>query len=119
MVKKRGNTAVAKAVAAAMRRRDRREWTIVEYGGADWTHGYCTGDRSAAWRACARKLARVKPPAFLDVPYAQFCVDGGKVLVESAVAHGSGQGEIFNAVKVKGVMSLVATKDGVKWRIGS
>ena len=123
MVKSRsklsGGAAVAKAVAAEMRKRDRRVWTIVEYVTADWTHGFCTGERSAAWRSSAGKLTKVKPPDHLEVPYAQFCVHGIRVLVESALKNGSGQGEAFEASTVKGVVSLGTTKDGVKWRVGS
>ena len=123
MVKKKrqpsGGIAVAKAVAAAMRKRDRRAWTIVEYGGADWTHGYCTGDRPGAWRASAGKLVRVKPPAILEVPYAQFCAKGMQVLVESATVQGSGKGEVFEMKSGKSGVMLDARADGVRWRVGN
>jgi hypothetical protein len=119
MVKKRtGGAAVARAVAQEMRKRDRRAWTIVEYGGADWTHGFCTGERSGAWKSSAGKLTKVKPPGLLEVPYAQYCVEGVRVLVESSTKKGSGQGETFEARKTRGAVALVATSDGVKWRVG-
>ncbi|MEK7466844.1 MAG: hypothetical protein AAB074_05450 [Planctomycetota bacterium] len=122
MVKKKakpaGGAAVANAVAAEMRKRDRRAWTIVEYAGADWAHGFCKGDRCGAWKTSAGKLAKVKPPDLLEVPYAQFCVEGTRVLVESALRHGSGQGETFEVCKTRSVVSLSATSDGVKWRVG-
>ncbi len=116
--KPEGGAAVAKAVAAEMRRRSRRAWTIVEYVEADWTHGYCTGERAAAWRVAAGKLTKVKPPAILEVPYAQFCARGLRVLVESSIVRGSGQGELFEIRREKGGAKLESFPDGVKWRVG-
>ncbi|MCE9584208.1 MAG: hypothetical protein K8T20_17115 [Planctomycetes bacterium] len=109
---------VARAVASEMRRRTRRTWTIVEYSEANWTHGFCSGDRSGAWRTSGAGLTRVKPPAILEVPYAQFCVAGTRVLVESSMVNGSGQGEIFELRKAGRCAALVPTADGVKWRVG-
>lgn len=113
-----GGAEVAKAVAAEMRRRSRKAWTIVEYSGADWTHGYCQGERAGAWRAAGGRLTRVRPPAILEIPYAQFCASGLRVLVESSTTRGSGQGEIFEIARGKGGASLLAFPEGVKWRVG-
>jgi hypothetical protein len=122
MVKKRakadGGTAVARAIAAEMKKRSRRAWTIVEYAEADWTHGYCTGERAGAWKFAAGKLAKVKPPAILEVPYAQFCARGLRVLVETSIVRGSGQGEIFEVRRGKGGAALESFPEGVKWRVG-
>lgn len=111
--------ALAKAVAAAMKRRDKRAWTLVQFAAADWTHGYCTGERAGAWRFAAGKLKKVKPPAILEVPYAQFSVKEKRVLVESSTKNASGQGEVFEARKARGALELVETPDGVRWRVGS
>ncbi|MBI2923698.1 MAG: hypothetical protein HYY18_21790 [Planctomycetes bacterium] len=108
--------AVARAVAAAMRRLDRRPWTLVRYGDADWTHGYCAGERTGAWRAEARKLARVRPPALLRVPCAQFCVDGARVLVEHSMAEGTGVGAVYELKKAGGVWRIDPVAGGVRWR---
>jgi hypothetical protein len=113
-----GGIPVAKAVAAVMRRRSRRAWVLVEYVEADWTHGYCTGDRKGAWKASGSQLTRVKPPAILEVPYAQFCVSGTRVLVESSMVNGSGLGEVFELQRARGGSSLQPTADGVRWRVG-
>ncbi len=108
--------AAARAVAAEMRRLDRRPWTLVQYGDADWTHGYCAGERTGAWHAKAGKLARVRPPALLRVPCAQFCVDGTRVLVEHSMAEGTGVGAVFELKKAKGAWSIEPVAGGVRWR---
>lgn len=95
-----GSVSVARALAAALRKLDRRTWTLVEYDGADWTNGFCTGERVAAWKAAAA-LKSVDPPAMLPVPFAQFCVDGkgARVLVERTTKAGTGVGEIYGLEK--------------------
>jgi hypothetical protein len=102
-----GDAEVARAVAAALGKRDARPWTLVQYVDADWSHGYCSGDRLAAWKGRAAKLTRIRPPARLPLPFAQFAIEeGGKrVLVESTRREGEGRGV---------VAALAAAKQGLK-----
>lgn len=113
---KASGAALARAVASEMRRLDRRPWTLVRYADADWTHGYCAGERIGAWIAKAGKIARVRPPALLQVPCAQFCVDGARVLVEHSMAEGTGVGAVFELKKSKGAWSIEPVAGGVRWR---
>lgn len=108
--------ALARAVAAEMRRLDRRPWTLVRYDDADWTHGYCAGERIGAWRADGRKLARIRPPALLRVPCAQFCVDGARVLVEHSIEEGTGVGAVFELKPSGKGWSVAPVAGGVRWR---
>ncbi|NUN47418.1 MAG: hypothetical protein HUU15_01145 [Candidatus Brocadiae bacterium] len=113
-----GGLRIARAVAAALRSRSAAAWTVVEYDGADWTHGYCAGTRTGAWsftRGLPRRLAA--PPALLQVPCAQFCVDGNRVLIEWSVKQGTGEGSIMEIKRVGTALKLVPTGDGRKWRL--
>ena len=113
---KKPSPAIARAVAAEMRRFDRRAWTLVEYADADWSHGYCSGERIGAWRADGKGLARVKPPTILKVPYVQFCAAKGRVLIEHSLAEGTGVGAVYELKKAKSGYTASPLADGMKWR---
>ena len=108
--------ALALAVAAEMRAHSRRTWTLVQFSDADWTHGYCRGDRLRAWSASGKSLRSIKPPRLLAVPCAQFCVRGDRVLVERSVAEKSGVGLVYEIRKRGGLPVLDAAPDGARWK---
>jgi hypothetical protein len=103
---------IARALLPELRRLDRRAWSVGEYREADWTHGYCLGERAGFWRQKGGKLSKAASPRLLDVPYAQFCANGDRVLVEYVTSDRRSAGVVFGIARG----AVTPLPDGVKWR---